>query len=51
MWQQSYCIERPSKHSATSHFFPHFVSEPRSSLEVNFTVGVRNRTPRNQGTV
>lgn len=28
---------------ATSHFFPH-CDEPRSSLGVNFTVGVRNRT-------
>lgn len=43
--------ERPSKRSVTSHFFPHFVSEPRSSLEVNFTVGIRNHASRNQGTV
>ena len=43
--------EWPSKRSVTCHFFPHFVSEPLSSLEVNFTVGVRNHTSRNQGTV
>ena len=50
-WPQVTAVERPSKHIVISHFFPHFVSEPQSSLEVNFAVCARNHSSRNQGTV